>query len=121
MSGWNNYEADLGDLRAAREVIGGMAGAPKKMRGRFQGTVAATEEWNGRDDDFFDSTEGQNKRQKESCLAVLDSLDEFLTGWQSAILKSVGSIEGVHSDVQDRIHEAQSNSGDYTTGGHGKH
>ncbi|AZS88748.1 hypothetical protein ACIQKE_19225 [Streptomyces griseoviridis] len=122
MSGYhNNYEADLVDLRQAPEVIGGMAGAPKKLRGRFQGTVAATSAWNGQDDEFHGQTEAQDKRQIESCLAVVDSLDEFLTGWQSAIMKSLGSIEDVHQDVQDRIHDAQSNAGEHGSGGHGKH
>ncbi|NSC24352.1 hypothetical protein FM076_25655 [Streptomyces albus subsp. chlorinus] len=121
MSGYHNtYEADPVGLRKTLQQLEGLAGAPKQMRVKFERTVQATSNWNGTDDDFYKQTEDQDKQQIESCRAVVDSLSEFLTGLQSAVRQSLGSIEGVHQDVQEKIHDAQSNAGDYTSGDHGK-
>ncbi|CAL9585856.1 hypothetical protein [Streptomyces albus] len=122
MSGYhNNYEADPVGLRQTIQQLEGLAGAPKQMRTNFERTVQATSGWNGVDDDFHDKTEDQDKQQIESCRAVIDSLGELLTGLQSAVRQSLGSIEDVHKTVQDEIHNAQTNVGNYDdSGDHGK-
>ncbi|MGX9229124.1 hypothetical protein ACWV95_28745 [Streptomyces albus] len=52
---------------------------------------------------------------------MIDSLGELLTGLQSAVRQSLGSIEDVQKTVQDEIHNAQANVGNYDdSGDHGK-
>ncbi|MEU5834906.1 hypothetical protein ABZ820_14700 [Streptomyces diacarni] len=121
MSGYhNNYQADLVGLDQTFQQLDGMAGAPKRLLDDFDRSVEATRWWNGTDDDFHDETEDQDQRQIESCRKFVGSLEMFTAGLQSAVRKSMGSIEGVHTDVQDQIHDAQQNAGSYDTGGGGK-
>ncbi|MDJ1134914.1 hypothetical protein [Streptomyces iconiensis] len=122
MSGYhNNYQADTSGLRDTLQQLDGLAGAPRKLLADFDRTVQGTSAWNGQDDDFHDETEKQDQQQIESCRNLVGSLEEFLTGLQSAVGQSLGSIKGVQQNVQDNIHDAQSNADAYGTGGHGKH
>lgn len=116
----NNYEADTDGLSETDQRIGGMVGRPKQLRAQFERTVQNNALWKGWDDDFHDQMKDQETLQNESCTGLLDSLEGFFTGLQSAVRESLGSIKGVQQDAKDRIHEGQSNAGNYDDGGHGK-
>ncbi|MFF4172337.1 hypothetical protein [Streptomyces sp. NPDC001744] len=121
MSGFsNNYEADTDGLRETTRRIGGLAGRPGKLRAQFDRTVQGTALWKGWDDDFHDRMKDQETQQNESCTGLLDALEGFFTGLQSAVLESLGSIEGVQQEAKDAFHGGRQDAGNQDDGGHGK-
>lgn len=128
----DTYDVDLSKVRGALDGLRSLADRARTLEGKFLTSHESYKGWNGdsgHPDDFYRKSEPDDQKTTRTLTETIKSFELAIEAVESALLKSLDSIKGVHADAtelieqQKRIADSGSESEDsgYESGDGGKH